>query len=71
MVEFLSFKHMIYLPDNELPIQMSQNIFNIPNIEQHGLNLTCGNDKLMYDQNVNIFNYAFESIRKCNIYLHA
>ena len=38
MVEFLSFKHMIYLPDNELPIQMSQNIFNIPNIEQNGLN---------------------------------
>jgi hypothetical protein len=33
--------------------------------------LTCGNDKLTYEQNVDIFNYAFEYIRLSNTIINA
>jgi hypothetical protein len=33
--------------------------------------LACGNDKLTYDQNVDIFNYVFEYTRKSNRFLNA
>ena len=32
--------------------------------------LTCGNDKLTYDQHVDIFNYVAECTRKYNILLN-
>ena len=32
--------------------------------------LACGNDKLMHDQSVDIFNYVFEYTRKSNRFLN-
>ena len=64
----LVLKHSCFECPHYLNLRIS--LFNNLNCNVNSRVLTCGNDRSTYEQNVDIYNYVFEYIRKSNIFLY-